>query len=285
MVETELFPRGALEYYTKKNMNWPVTEEEEKQWYTPCRTRPMTQDDPRVALHRRPVWFRYMPQRGGEQGDYTDGITEKIANVIDCNSQMQGVVASPLRTESQAASSAACPPAEVCDGGGCMVASFISVCRVFSRSCDRKGSTFDSIFGITGLRSEPRSKRAAICIPFSSEGSKSADWRNQGQTKCAMTSFLAGTPDSKLVRCRCVRELHLYIEDGKLKCTGIMRMQVFIPYKTFTCVAHRACVHFTLPSSRRVMVHLMPSSECDAFRRTRIYSLKTSTGSQFCSTM
>mmetsp|Transcript_118932 Transcript_118932/g.205623 ORF Transcript_118932/g.205623 Transcript_118932/m.205623 type:complete len:142 (+) Transcript_118932:1-426(+) len=82
----------------------------------------------------------HMPERGGDQGDYRDGMQEKIANVIDC------------------------------------------------------------------LRTEPRSKRAIIPIPFSSEGSKVVDWKNQGQTKCC-------------------RELHLYIEEGKLKCTGILRMQ------------------------------------------------------------
>lgn len=31
-VETELFPKGALEYYTKKNMGWDYTEEETKKW-------------------------------------------------------------------------------------------------------------------------------------------------------------------------------------------------------------------------------------------------------------
>jgi len=56
------------------------------------------------------------------------------------------------------------------------------------------------------LREVPQSKRAVITIPFSDEGSRNADWRNQGQTKC-------------------VRELQFYIEDGKLKCTGILRMQ------------------------------------------------------------
>mmetsp|Transcript_35745 Transcript_35745/g.83118 ORF Transcript_35745/g.83118 Transcript_35745/m.83118 type:complete len:220 (-) Transcript_35745:29-688(-) len=114
VVETELFPRGALEFYTKKNMGWDFTQEEYDRWYA--------------------------PERGGEQGDYRDGMQEKIANVVDC------------------------------------------------------------------LRSEPRSKRAVIPIPFSSEGSKSVDWRNQGQTKCC-------------------RELHLYLEDGTLKCTGVLRMQ------------------------------------------------------------
>jgi len=37
-------------------------------------------------------------------------------------------------------------------------------------------------------------------------GSETANWKDQGQNKCC-------------------RELHLYLEDGKLKCTGIVRMQ------------------------------------------------------------
>src|SRR5210317_504666 len=32
LVETELFPRGALEYYTKKNMGWDYTDEEKEKW-------------------------------------------------------------------------------------------------------------------------------------------------------------------------------------------------------------------------------------------------------------
>ena len=32
LVETELFPRGAIEYYTAKNMGWPITEEDTKKW-------------------------------------------------------------------------------------------------------------------------------------------------------------------------------------------------------------------------------------------------------------
>ena len=31
-VETELFPLGALEYYTKKNMGWEYTKEESDTW-------------------------------------------------------------------------------------------------------------------------------------------------------------------------------------------------------------------------------------------------------------
>ena len=31
-VETELFPKGALDYYTKKNMGWEYTKEEYDTW-------------------------------------------------------------------------------------------------------------------------------------------------------------------------------------------------------------------------------------------------------------
>lgn len=114
VVETDLFPRGALQYYTKKNMGWEYTDKEADQWQ--------------------------LDERGGKQGDYREGMQEKIANVIDC------------------------------------------------------------------LQTEPLSKRAVIPIPFTGEGSETADWTDQGQNKCC-------------------RELHLYLEDSKLKCTGIVRMQ------------------------------------------------------------
>ena len=113
-VETELFPREALSFYTKKNMGWAYTQEESEKWL--------------------------LAERGGAQGDYREGMPEKISNVIAC------------------------------------------------------------------LKAEPLSKRAVIPIPFTTEGSKAADWTDQGQNKCC-------------------RELHLYLEDGKLKCTGIVRMQ------------------------------------------------------------
>mmetsp|Transcript_19986 Transcript_19986/g.28897 ORF Transcript_19986/g.28897 Transcript_19986/m.28897 type:complete len:215 (+) Transcript_19986:99-743(+) len=113
-VETELFPKGALDYYTKKNMGWEYSQEEYDTWQ--------------------------LPERGGAQGDYREGMKEKITNVIDC------------------------------------------------------------------LKTEPLSKRAIIPIPFATEGSQTVDWTNQGQTKCC-------------------RELHFYLEDDKLKCTGIVRMQ------------------------------------------------------------
>lgn len=101
-------------YYTKKNMGWEYTKEEHEQWQ--------------------------LAERGGAQGDYREGMPEKIENVIDC------------------------------------------------------------------LKTEPFSKRAIIPIPFAEEPSSKVDWTNQGQTKCC-------------------RELHFYLEDGKLKCTGIVRMQ------------------------------------------------------------
>lgn len=114
LVETELFPRGAIEFYTAKNMGWAYSEEDAKMWM--------------------------MQERGGDQGDYRDGMQAKIANVVAC------------------------------------------------------------------LKETPDSKRAIIPIPFATEGSNTVDWTNAGQTKCC-------------------RELHLYIEDNKLKCTGFLRMQ------------------------------------------------------------
>lgn len=114
LVETELFPAGALHYYTKKNMGWEYTQAEYDTWQ--------------------------LPERGGAQGDYREGMTAKIVNVIDC------------------------------------------------------------------LKTEPLSKRAVIPIPYATVGSATIDWKDQGQNKCC-------------------RELHFYLEDGKLKCTGIVRMQ------------------------------------------------------------
>ena len=65
---------------------------------------------------------------------------------------------------------------------------------------------------IACLKAEPLSKRATITFPFTgieaggTGGSETNDWTYQGQNKCC-------------------RELHLYLEDGKLKCTAIVRMQ------------------------------------------------------------
>ena len=92
LVETDLFPAAALQYYTKKNMGWEYSQQEYDKWQ--------------------------LAERGGAQGDYREGMPEKIANVIDC------------------------------------------------------------------LRTEPLSKRAVIPIPFSTQGSITADWKDQGQNKC-----------------------------------------------------------------------------------------------------
>ena len=58
LVETELFPRGALEFYTRKNMGWEFTEADSQRWLS--------------------------TERGGAQGDYREGMQHKIANAIDC---------------------------------------------------------------------------------------------------------------------------------------------------------------------------------------------------------
>ena len=52
----------------------------------------------------------------------------------------------------------------------------------------------------------PTGPDRTITFPFSEVGSETNDWTNQGMNKCC-------------------RELHLYLEDGKLKCTGLVRMQ------------------------------------------------------------
>ena len=41
-VETELFPLGALEYYTKKNMGWEYTQEESDLWQLVRAGRPLS---------------------------------------------------------------------------------------------------------------------------------------------------------------------------------------------------------------------------------------------------
>ena len=56
------------------------------------------------------------------------------------------------------------------------------------------------------LRTHENSKRASIPIPFTDSGSETIDWRDRGQTKCC-------------------RELYLYIENDRLSCTGVLRVQ------------------------------------------------------------
>jgi hypothetical protein len=57
VVETDLFPQAALAAYSSWNLEKEVTEEQKQ----------------------------YMSElRGGRQGDYREGMTRKIANVVDC---------------------------------------------------------------------------------------------------------------------------------------------------------------------------------------------------------
>lgn len=80
LVETELFPRGAIEFYTAKNMGWPIAEDDTAKWLT--------------------------PGRGGEQGDYREGMQKKIANVVDClrthPHSKRAIIPIPFATEGSA---------------------------------------------------------------------------------------------------------------------------------------------------------------------------------------
>ena len=155
VVETELFPRGALDYYTAKNMGWPVSDADTAAWQ--------------------------MNERGGAQGDYRDGMQAKIANAIDC------------------------------------------------------------------LRTHPDSKRATIPIPFATEGSSTVDWRDAGQTKCCRelcvragwgrgaglwagrqareATVAAARRQQSRPRARLAPWRYLYIEEDKLCCSAVLRMQ------------------------------------------------------------
>ena len=57
-VETDLFPREALDAYSEYNLGNPVSDEQHDKYFS--------------------------EHRGGAQGDYREGIKEKIANVTDC---------------------------------------------------------------------------------------------------------------------------------------------------------------------------------------------------------
>lgn len=70
VVETELFPRGALEFYTAHNMDELDPEHNE--------------------AHAAGYRTYYNSARGGGQGDYRAGIKEKIANVVDCLTRFPG---------------------------------------------------------------------------------------------------------------------------------------------------------------------------------------------------
>ncbi len=57
VIETPLFPRAALEAYSRKNLGLPLESGDEAY---------------------------FCPERGGAQGDYSAEMQSKIANVIDC---------------------------------------------------------------------------------------------------------------------------------------------------------------------------------------------------------
>lgn len=63
---------------------------------------------------------------------------------------------------------------------------------------------FDNV--VRCLSEFPASKRAVLTVPYSSEGSMCADHTRDDQAKC-------------------LRELHFYVQDKKLHCSGFMRAQ------------------------------------------------------------
>ena len=72
LVETELFPRGAIEFYTAKNMGWEYTSEQEAEWQ--------------------------LNERGGGQGDYRDGMQASHSHTVagDAHSANPGRKRSPM---------------------------------------------------------------------------------------------------------------------------------------------------------------------------------------------
>ena len=70
VVETELFPRDALDFYSRYNLFLLDLEGSERD----------------RALYKQ----FYTPARGGGQGDYRDGMPEKIANVVDALRKFPG---------------------------------------------------------------------------------------------------------------------------------------------------------------------------------------------------
>lgn len=58
VVETDLFPREALDAYSSYNLGQPISEAQHNTYFS--------------------------EHRGGSQGDYREGIEAKIANVVDC---------------------------------------------------------------------------------------------------------------------------------------------------------------------------------------------------------
>ena len=88
-----------------------------------------------------------MQERGGDQGDYRDGMQAKIANAVR---------PVPCRRLFQLARGALMPAPHAC---------------VWYAQIDC-------------LKTHSHSKRAIIPIPFNSAGSETVNWHDAGQTKC-----------------------------------------------------------------------------------------------------
>ena len=171
-VQTELFPKGALDYYTKKNMGWDYTKEEYGQWR--------------------------LPERGGEQGDYREGVSAMMVMMMMMLRGGQPIVFHiPVASPHTISTTLSC----------ISIIATLHPLRLFSLFFTHPLQMQAKIANVIDcLKTEPLSKRAIIPIPFATTPSATVDWTNQGQTKCC-------------------RELHFYVEDGKLKCTGLVRMQ------------------------------------------------------------
>jgi hypothetical protein len=119
--------------------------------------------------------------------------------------------------------------------------------------------------------------RAIIPIPFNSEGSENVNWedavRKEEKTPlCFLRRFLdvndrLSNMRGKLARkgigyislslcarvsqgqTKCCRELHLYIEDGKLCCTGFLRLQNATIFPKNVC---NPCTHSIYSSTRSI---------------------------------
>jgi hypothetical protein len=149
--ETELFPKGSLIFYMRKNMGWEYTQEEYDTWQ--------------------------LADRGGEQGDYRDGVSAHHSSYQWYRKPLLvGLLIELVNNH--------------------ILACFLKLCQMQEK--------IENL--IDCLKTEPWSKRGVIPIPYSVIGSQTIDWKDAGQNKCC-------------------RELHFYLEDGKLKCTGILRMQ------------------------------------------------------------
>jgi len=64
VVQTQLFPKDSLEFYTRHNLG---------------QTRPESSSEDQTLYTKY-----YNPARGAGQGDYREGMSNKIENVVDC---------------------------------------------------------------------------------------------------------------------------------------------------------------------------------------------------------